>query len=248
MRESPLRLSDKTTIVFGPPHALTQAIGSFMAEQGADVAFVGPSAGELRKFAENLMDNRQIRNSFGRSAAFETELNSEKDDMDAISRVAETFGGLDILIDTHLTSFSEKEPSIEQRLRMARSALKFLEGRQRGRIVFLMSKYAPESDSEFKLKGQDLESFQQALTGLKDPVTDKNVTINGVTVGVTEEFLLKHYPKFSLKDGIEKLKQAYPQLHLVEPLEVAATAAFLASPLGAGICTHILHVDRGLNA
>lgn len=245
MRESPLRLNDKTVILYGPGHSLTQATGAFLAEQGADVAFVGPEAGSMRKFAENLMDNRQIHPSYGRSASFEVKMSSEKEDLDAISKVAETFGGLEIIIDTHLDHFSDNAHS-QCRKRVAQSALKFLEGRQRGRIIFFTSLFEVSDAEKFKLEKLSTAGLDQILDEVKKPEIDKSITVNALQVGVTEDFLLTHFKSHPLKVSIEKLKENYPSFHLVEPLEVAAMASFIASPISAGLCKQRIQLDKGL--
>lgn len=245
MRESPLRLNDKTVILFGPGHSLTQATGAFLAEQGADVAFVGPEAGSMRKFAENLMDNRQVHPSYGRSASFETDLKSQKDDLDVISKVAETFGGLEVIIDTHLDPLGSGTLT-ETRLRMAQSALQFLEGRQRGRILFFSPLYEVADQNKFEVKQLDDKKVMQILSEVKKQNFEKNISINALQIGITEDFLLTQFKGKPLKESIENLKQRYPSFHILEALEVGAFAAFIASPISSGLNKQVIQLDKGL--
>jgi enoyl-[acyl-carrier-protein] reductase (NADH) len=245
MRESPFRLHDKTVMLFGPGHTLTQGIATYLNEQGADVAFIGPEASSMRKFADNLMDNRQVNQAFGRATSFESKHECEKDDLEAISQVAQSLGGVEVLIDTYLDPDFSEENSLRER--MARSTLQFLESRKRGRIVFLVSQYQVVNAENFELKLNDLSSVQALLRRLKTPTSDKNVSINALAVGVTEEFLLKNFPKLTLKESIEGFKKTYPGFNIVENMEVAAAATFLASPISSGVSCEILQVNRALN-
>ena len=246
MRESPLRLNDKTVILYGPGHSLTQGLASFLNEQGADVAFVGPYAGSMRKFADNLMDNRQVNQSFGRSASFEMKLESEKDDLDAISQVTQTLGGFEVIIDTHLDAFTSDTMMDCHRVRMAKSALKFLESRKRGRVIFMSNLYELKSAGAYDLVETSDDALHKLINELKLASFDKNITINGIKAGITEEFLLNNFKGVPLKESIENFKTKYPGFFLVEALEVATTATFLSSPISSGISGHIIKVNKGL--
>jgi enoyl-[acyl-carrier-protein] reductase (NADH) len=243
MRESPLRLNDKTIILFGPGHSLTQALASYLNEQGADVAFVGPEAGGMRKFADNLMENRQISGSFGRAAAFESKLETEKDDLDVIAQVAQTLGGLEVVIDTHMNPF---EGADAWRRRVAQSALKFLEGRRRGRLIFLAPLFKVPDPKTYELKAIGEGPLLEIFSDLKTPQSDKSITVNGLQIGVTEDFLLNQFKGVPLKESIENLKKKYPGFHLIESLEVATTAAFLASPLSSALSGQVIRLTKGL--
>ena len=72
-------------------------------------------------------------------------------------------------------------------------ALKFLEGRGKGRMIFL--NYDPLL---VDAPNEGLKKFVE--TQAKDVIT-KNITVNMVTLGITEEFLLK---KFNTM-GVEKI-------------------------------------------
>ena len=136
MRESYLKLNDRTVVLVGPVSQVTRAVVTILSEQGCDVAMVvNQNIREAQIFADNMNEAREIHHNYGRVAAIESELESTAACTDAISRVAEVFGSIDIMIDTHLigsTKSQAEENNLNQKVKdISDAALPYLVGRQK---------------------------------------------------------------------------------------------------------------------
>lgn len=245
MRESFLKLNDRTVVLSGPLTQITSSIVATLSERGSDVAMiVSEKLREAQRYAENVSDAREIHHNYGRVAAIESKMENQDQCSEAISRAAEVFGSIDILIDTHLigiNSDNDEFPSYnEASIHMSQAALPYLEGRQKGRIIILTN--------DFLLNQGDEESPQQKLVREISPrLIHKNITANVISCGVTEEYLLAKYDgKLSLKDALEKEVSELNNARLVDPIEIAALVTFLASPVSSGICGQTIHINGGL--
>ncbi|MCB0412475.1 MAG: hypothetical protein KDD22_08110, partial [Bdellovibrionales bacterium] len=244
MQESPLSLNDKTAIIYGPAHSITQGIGSFLVDQGADVGFVGPDAGALSKFAENLSETRQIRPNSGRAAAFIAKNTQVEECNDAISRVAETFGGTDIFIDTHMDSIESQAWQGSPQQIMTETALKFLAGRKRGRMLLLSSCFTLDPKT-WKLTPNETSGLEYVLKALKSQIVETQMTVNALRIGITEEFLLRSARGKTLKEGLTQLQKLIPGFQLVEAFDVSSVVGFMVSPISAGINGQMINISRG---
>ncbi len=260
MRETTLKLNDKTVIVHGGNSTLVQALAHFFCEQGSDVAIVGAGAGALRKFAESLSMNREVHAHYGRVGVFELPLVSSRDAGDAISRVAESFGSVDIFVEASLyeksVAFSESNwlqdlsdscgVNLFTPLLLAHSVLKFLVSRGKGRLLFLIKESSLLGSSGESLTAVAQSGIAGFVRSFSDEVHNLQITVNGVAVGLTEEHILARFPGLSIRDGLAQIKKSHPRADLVEPFDVAATVGFLASPLGQGISGQIIPVTKGV--
>lgn len=263
--ESSFKLQDRTALITGPCNSFNQAIAVKLTQLGANVALVDRNIDRMQRFAAQLTDTREINERYGRAAAIQADLSKPHHVQDAISRSAEAFGGIDIYIDGLMTTDVKrfKEPSaledldrvIDVNLRapllMTHGILRFLEGRKRGRIIYLMHdivRLGLPANGLMALSRTGLSAFARTLSR---EVAESNVTVNCVAVGVTEEFLLGQTPgdapKGSIQEAAKSLMAQYPTAHLMEPERIANTVAFLASPLGAGVTGQTIAVSQGLS-
>lgn len=265
--ESSFRLQDRTALITGPCNSFNQAIAIKLTQLGCNVALVDRNIERMQRFAVQLSDAREIQERYGRAAAIQADLSKPHHVQDAISRVAESFGGIDIYIDGLMTTDVKrfKEPNsledldrvIDVNLRapmlMTHGVLRFLEGRKRGRIIYLMHdivRLGLPANGLMALSRTGLTAFARTLAR---ETAESNVTVNCVAIGVTEEFLLgqtgsmQEASKSSIQEAQQKLLQAYPTAALIEPEKIANMVAFLASPLGAGVTGQTLAVSQGLS-
>jgi len=220
--DSTFRLQDKNIAIIGSFSNLTQNLMASFCEYGSDVALLGPASREAVRYAENLTDTREIHQSNGRVFALEANLDSEMGTKDGLAKAAHSFGGIDVIIETR--PLLTLEPAGTPNLAFIGEAFKFLEGRGKGRMIFL---------------NYDAALISGESTGLRDfvisqarEVAAKNITVNMVTLGVTEEYLLKKFPKVpSIKLAFAELLKEKPNAKIVDGKEIAYTVAFLASPL-----------------
>jgi NAD(P)-dependent dehydrogenase (short-subunit alcohol dehydrogenase family) len=245
MRESFLKLNDRTVVLSGPMTQVTSAIVGILSERGSDVAMVlSDKVREAQRFAENVTDQREVHHHYGRVAAIESDMKDEASCSDAVSRSAEIFGSIDILIDTHLLGLSQQSPNYEsltkRALAMAKASFPYMEGRQKGRIILMTN--------DFLLKQENGASeLQVFVQGLSAKILDRNITANVISCGVTEEYLMEAYKgKKGLKDALEDMKQKHKCVRLIDAIEIASLVTFLASPVSSAICGETIHINSGL--
>lgn len=264
--ESSFKLQDRTALLTGPCNSFNQAIAVKLTQLGANVALVDRNIERSQRFASQLTDAREINERYGRAVAVQADLSKPHHVQDAISRAAEAFGGIDIYIDGLMTTDvkSFKDPSalddlermvdvnLKAPLLMTHGILRFLEGRKRGRVIYLMHDIARlglANNGLMAISRTGLSAFARTLAR---EVMASNITVNCVAIGVTEDFLLGQnaegpHAKASIQEAQAKLTQTYPHAVLMDTEKIAATVAFLASPLGAGITGQTIAVSQGLS-
>ena len=244
--ESVLRLSDKTVVIAAPFSVLTCSLMTTLTAYGADCALITSGAAEAQRFCENLSDAREVNENHGRAAAIAADLSNPVQALDAISRSAEVFGGVDIYIDAQMNLVSESfqnfdvnkegksllEKTLFATMVASQAVLKFLEGRARSRLLYLVP------DQELStLPGEALNAllrtgFIQFTQALNCELAEKSVQVNCLPVGLTEEFLMKRFPKSpSIKLALAEMQKLRPGIKLQDPVDLANAVAFLVSPL-----------------
>ena len=112
----------------------------------------------------------------------------------------------------------------------------FLKGRKRGRIVYLLQDSMNRGlaiDATAAAARTGLLAFSKALSR---QLLEVNVTVNCLSLGLTEEYLLGHFPECtSIKEAHEKMKVIDPQLRITEPEKIANSLLYLCSPLGSAV-------------
>lgn len=263
--ESSFKLQDRTALLTGPCNSFNQAIAVKLTQLGANVAIVDRNIEKSQRFASQLTDAREINERYGRATAVQADLSKPHHVSDAISRAAEAFGGIDIYIDGLMTTDVKKfkeasaledldrmiDVNLRAPLLMTHGVLRFLEGRKRGRIIYLLHDIVRIGLMNNGLMAASRTGLTTFARTLSREVAESNVTVNCVAIGVTEEFLLGQSPgeatKQSIQDAQTKLAASYPTAQLMDTEKIASTVAFLASPLGAGITGQTIAVSQGLS-
>ena len=129
MLNTNFKIHERTVLIYGGSGPLVYSISSHLTELGADVALVGEKANQLRAFSNSINDRREIHADYGRMEAIETQVTNEKQLGEAISRTAEIFGSLDILIDLSPIESTERERQIERSRHLAQEVFAFLSKR-----------------------------------------------------------------------------------------------------------------------
>jgi len=247
MRDSPFRLQDKTILLTGPFNGVTQALLRTMTELGADIAYVNDKAPTAAKYVDGVNEAREARPDFGRSAYFGLPLGTDKQVKDALGRVSEGIGRMDVYIDATMIGATGAAQDSEFAARMSQQLLPFFQARQRGRIIFL---YEDSCLKTLNVEGF-VDSYQEALSEHISlsamTLKDQSVTVNGVALGVTEDFILRHFAKSgSIKKSLVELQQRRPGVKLVEALDIATALAFLACPSSGSLTGQILRLTHGM--
>lgn len=236
IRETLLKVNDKTVALIGGFSSTTHMTMTLLTEQGADVALVGREQPELRRVVEHINDQREIYPHYGRAGVIGAELKEVKEAPEIIARIIHSFGRLDVLIDT-LPCQSNCFPISKA---LVTEAFKFLTSRQKSRILFL------RHHESLKALPADHEDFQTWKQQLKSESIAKNLTVNELILGITEEYLLREYPKSSsIKTSFDEVKKQWPHAKILEPYDVASWLLYLASPLSQALNGQKILLDYG---
>ena len=261
--DSNFKLQDRTAILTGPCNTTNQAIAMKLTQMGVNIALLDRNIEKSKRFADQLMDGREVQERYGRAVAVQADLSKQHHVQDAISRAAETFGGIDIYIDglmsTEVRSFKdpnaleELDRMIDVNLRaplmVTQAVMRFLEGRKRGRIIYLMhdiGRMGLPYNGMMAATRTGLTAFARTLSR---EVAENNITVNCVATGITEEFLLSQtgQEKISIQEAQARLNRLFPYAQMTEPEKIANMVAFLSSPLGAGVNGQTIPVSQGLS-
>lgn len=259
MADNTLNLRERSCVIVGPLTTVVQNIASTLTQHGSDITLISNNCETHQRLARHLNDQREINEKYGRCIAFESPLNDVKSCKEAISKAAETFGSVDIYIDAlnspnsasfrHDKSVEQFDELITTELRstfyLSHAVINFLKSRKRGRMLYLVPDEAINGfqlDSVHSLLRGGLVSFTRSLAR---EIADISCTVNTVSIGLTEEYLLNHFPEAaSVKDALEKMRQLQPMAKLMNPDHLANTVLYLCSSMGSGTSGEILRVKN----
>jgi 2-hydroxycyclohexanecarboxyl-CoA dehydrogenase len=261
--ENNFKLQDRTAILTGPCNSTNQAIAMKLTQMGVNIALVDRNIEKMERFANQLQDAREVQDRYGRAVAIQADLSKLHHVQDAISRAAESFGGIDIFIDGLMTTDVKpfKDPNaledfdrildvnLRSPMMSTHAVLRFLEGRKRGRIIYLMHDVARLGLMHNSLLAATRSGLSAFARSLSREVAEYNVTVNCIATGLTEEFLLSQHPneKISIQEAQTRMNRQFPGAQTTESEKVANLVAFLASPLGSGITGQTIAVSQGLS-
>jgi hypothetical protein len=255
MAEFSSNLTDKTMVVAGPFGLLVQNITMHLTSLGADVVVITDEIKGATRLCQNIMDQREVSEKFGRAFAVEGVLKSEKDVQNNFSRAAEVYGSIDGYVDCYMwgmnhTATQNKMVTKEQiwndafqkTKAMCDSALQFVKARNKGRILILFH----EMDLVSSENNAQLTEFQSVISKHSQENLGKSSTINAVGVGVNEEYLLTHFTKGqSIQKSLLEIKKTDPNVKLVDYSEIANWVGFMVSPNSQGLSGQIIRLNHG---
>lgn len=245
-----LNLRERTVVIMGPTGPTLQNLVMALTSHGADVALIDTDAARMQRFCTSVTDQREVNPKFGRAAAFPVDFNAPGALKDAIGKAAQTFGSIDIFIDAMAShqptpfKVGEDDPALDSivaqnltvSLRATEYASGFLKGRKRGRIIYVLQDAMNRGltvDATAAAARTGLLAFSRALAR---QLQEFNVTVNCVSFGLTEEYLLGHFPESpSIKEAQEKMKGIDPLFRISEPEKIANALVYLCSQSGAAV-------------
>lgn len=249
-RDSAIRLQDKTILLIGPFNGVTQALLRTLTELGADIAFVNDQTPMASKYCDGVNEAREARPDYGRAAHFGLSLRNEQDVREALGRVAEGIGRMDVLIDASplsWTAASDVPHALSFSGVVTAALAPFFAARQRGRIVYLFEDVCLSTVGAEKFVSSYQEELCEHISVSAMAFKDQCVTVNGVAVGVTEDFILKHFPKSgSIKKSLLELQGRCPGLKLLENTDIASSMAYLASNASGSLTGQVLRLTHGM--
>lgn len=259
--DSDFRISDKTAIITNPATSVGRAIALNLASFGVNVALVGPPSRELGRLADEIMNQREVKEKAGRAAAIEALPTQHTQLQDAVAKAAELFGGIDIYIDngmlerplSFLKEFSmhRLEELIDHNLKstlvMTHKVSQFLKARKKGRILYLLQdvhRLGIEGDALSAASRTGIIHFAKCLA---HELNQDGITVNCLAVPPTEEYLLQKAPKAaSLQVAFDEVLKNKGAFRMIEPADLAQTVCFLVSPLSSSITGQVLSASGGL--
>ncbi len=249
MKDSALRLQDKTVVMVGPFNGITQAILRTMTEFGADIGFVSDQLNYAPKFISAINEARDIHAHYGRAAHIPLPMQSESQIQEALGQIVGSIGRMDVLIDATPLGWNAKtEVSGATKLcrELAQKMIPFFLAKQRGRIVYLVDDDALNKVLPVDLVHNGQAALMQTAQELTAQHRHKNVTANVVSVGITEDTILRVFPKStSLKKSFLELSEKHSELKLVEFHDISLGTAYLSSALSASLTGQMLRLTHG---
>ncbi len=243
-----LNLHQRVALISGPMTTTVSSIVLTLTRLGADCVILDPDKSVASAFTNQINDAREINDKYGRAMVIQGEFKTPEQIKDTVGRAAQTFGGLDIYIDALMIqqpspmkfdgTIENFDTLIEKHLKLplmiTQSVMAYLKSRKKGRVIFLMNE-SPVAKIKEDLVAQAVRSgLVQFTQALAKQTSEFNVTVNSLSVALTEEYILAHDPESkSIKEAMEKMKTIDPSLKITEADKISQTIAFLVSPMGA---------------
>lgn len=256
--ENGFNLHQKVALIAGPLSTTVSSVVMGLTRLGVDCVILDPDKSVPQAFINQINDAREINDKFGRAAFIPSDLTSQENIRDVIGRASQTFGGLDIYIDALMinqptpmkieAALEGLDQMIDKHLKgslyLTQGVLAFFKSRKRGRVLYLLN----ESPSAKVREDVLVQAVRSGLKGfaaaLAKQVSEFNITVNALSVALTEEYILAHDPQAkSIKEALEKLKLIEPSLKITEPDKITQTVTFLVSPLGAAVSGQTLSLS-----
>jgi NAD(P)-dependent dehydrogenase (short-subunit alcohol dehydrogenase family) len=245
MNDSPLRLQDKSVLLYGDFTSLTQALIHDFTEQGADVALLNCDSPQPGRFIENVNDAREAHPNFGKAFQIAVDVKNKTSAFDAISKMAETFGRVDAMVDLKMSSLGNADFDNEPSRLLQEELTPFFKHKKKGRVVFIREDESIASLLQEGLLKQLKEEFLPWARSLAETWPGPGFGVNVISVGLTEDLLLKRFPlSKSIKSSLENLQKDHPKMQLMDSTEITSVAMFLSSLAASGVNGQILKVTR----
>lgn len=246
MRDSALKLQDKTIFLAGPFTGITQGTMRTLTEMGADVAFVCDSAPHAGRYTEGLNEAREAYPKYGRAVHYPLSLKTAAQVQEAIGRVAESLGRMDVLVNALPLAW---EPNISGEQinsvcdTLVEKFLPFFQAKQRGRLIYMFEDASLDGLVEGRGKLEFHETLVKKISDTAEQLRGASTTVNGLALGVTEDFLLKNFSKSpSIRQSLDALKKSHKNVRLLESSDIGQTIAFLASSVSASLTGQVLRL------
>lgn len=254
-----LHLEDKTALVTGATAGIGLAIAERLAAEGAQVIICGRSADKLEAAAARIGDGARVRTVLADPAT-----------ADGAARLIEAVPTVDILVN-NLGIYEAKafediadadwhhlfEVNVVSGARLARHYFPQMLASGSGRIIFIASESGLLPPADMIHYGMTKTAQLAIARGLAERTRGTGVTVNSVLPGPTQSEGIGDFIRSVVTDeGMDDAarEQAFFERHrplsllgrLIDPAEVAAQVALLASPFGAVTNGAAIRVEGGM--
>ena len=253
-----MRLGGQTAIVTGASRGIGRAIALRLAQEGASVALGARDRDALRHAVE------EIQGGGGSAAAIALDLRAPENPAALVAFAVERFGGIGIVVNNAgATKRGEFEVLTEEdwadgfalkffgAVRLTRAAWPHLKN-ARGSLLFISGVGGRTPGREFAIGGSvnaAVLSFTKAMAeaGLRD-----GVQVNAINPGAVrtarfqkrlEAFAAEH--KIDVSVAERRYVEEENITRVGEPADIAALAAFIASPEGRYLHGSLIDMDGG---
>ncbi|MDQ1559968.1 MAG: hypothetical protein QOD32_3028 [Pyrinomonadaceae bacterium] len=256
-----LRLKDKIALITGGGRGIGRAVAFAFAREGASVAVVARTAGEVERVAAEVREECGVQTM---------QATCDVSDAESVARAfafcVETFGrGADILVNN--AGIAESAPvtktddahwrrhlavNLDGTFYCTRAALPSMIERGWGRIINVASIAGKTGAPYIAAYAASKHGVLGLTRSVALEVASKGVTVNAICPGyVDTDMTTNAVEQIEAKtgrtaaDALDAIKRMSPQNRLVTPEEVAAVALLLASEDGRGITGQAINVDGG---
>ena len=242
-------LEGQIALVTGASRGIGAAIAQELGKQGATVIGTATSAGG----AENITASLKAANIKGLGLALDVNDGAQIEAV--LAEIASKFGDVTILVnnagitkDTLLMRMKAEDwdsvisTNLTSVYRMSQAVLRPMMKARTGRIVSISSvvgHMGNAGQTNYSAAKAGMAGFTKSLAA---EVGSRNITVNCVAPGFIETDMTAELPE-AIKS---KMLERVPLGRLGNANEIAATVAFLASPLAAYITGETIHVNGGM--
>lgn len=242
-----MKLEGRKAIVTGGAQGIGLAIAKRLNAEGAKVALFDINEELVTKSASELDGCIGVRCDVSSPASIE----------EAIGKVAEAFGGIDIVVNnagilpkSMIEDVTEKEWDLTMAINlkgaffMSQKALPYLKQSEHARIINTSSLAGRMGGFETCMAYSASKGGINAITmGMARQLAKFHINVNAVCPGTTETPITKAFSD----EAMARLLTRIPLGRLGKPEDMAAAVAFLASDDAAFITGHMLDVNGGMH-
>jgi len=242
-------LENQIALVTGASRGIGAAIALELGKQGATVIGTATTAGG----AENI--NATLKQAKVRGLGVALDVNNTEQIDAVLKEIANKFGDVSILInnagitkDTLLMRMNDEDwdavisTNLSSVYRMSKAVLRPMMKARSGRIISISSvvgHMGNAGQTNYAAAKAGMTGFTKSLAA---EVGSRNITVNCIAPGFIETDMTAELPEDIKKQMLARI----PLGRLGSVTEIAATAAFLASPVAAYITGETIHVNGGM--